>query len=304
MVLSKTKKLAIAALSCVCAATFSLAGCASDGGSTTTPSQSYEDVISDEKVSTADMETEVTPFEVTQTLARPDGEELASYEFCVKSENTGFAATDVIFNLNFTNDRGEVIYETTGIADTILPDQDTYVTGVAYIEGGSQDVANVNVSCDMEGVLWAACSLSPEEIAAMCSVTDVESLDVSEEDAEQTDIVVSGNVFVDRAVYGSVDPEMTSALMANVVALLKDAEGNIVGAGYQNCIVYDLYSETEAGKAALAEQQQQQQQDQQAAEGDEAAEEPVDTGSPFGIRIDDAPEFATIDVVVYPIFRG
>lgn len=218
----KLSKKLVAALSAgvMAFALFGMAGCSSEAEDTTTESTT-------EEINAQDIEVTASGYSVL-----PD--QTVSYAFTVENPNEGYVANSVTFTIEGYDENDVMLIGGGETIQEVYPGVTTAAAGTSYLSDPSAKIARFEVKPLMQNVLWTKTTETPEELNSTFQLSDMQ---VKEADGSMT---ITGNISTEMP---SAEDTAASALEsrkdAHVVAILRDADGNIICGGTAMGIMLD-----------------------------------------------------------------
>lgn len=202
-------------------ALFGLAGCAGSDQADATKESTTEEI------NAQDIEVTASGYTVL-----PD--QTVSYAFTVENPNEGYVANSVTFTIEGYDENDVMLIGGGETIQEVYPGVTTAAAGTSYLSDPSATIARFEIKPLMQNVLWTKATETPEQLNSMFQLSDTQ---VTEGDGSMT---ITGSISADMP---SNDEEGGSALDnrmdAHVVAILRDADGNIICGGSAMGIMLD-----------------------------------------------------------------
>lgn len=202
-------------------ALFGLAGCAGSDQADSTKESTTEEI------NAQDIEVTASGYTVL-----PD--QTVSYAFTVENPNEGYVANSVTFTIEGYDENDVMLIGGGETIQEVYPGVTTAAAGTSYLSDASAKIARFEIKPLMQNVLWTKTTETPEQLNSMFQLSDTQ---VTEGDGSMT---ITGSISADMP---SNDEEGGSALDnrmdAHVVAILRDADGNIICGGSAMGIMLD-----------------------------------------------------------------
>ncbi len=202
-------------------ALFGLAGCAGSDQADATKESTTEEI------NAQDIEVTASGYTVL-----PD--QTVSYAFTVENPNEGYVANSVTFTIEGYDENDVMLIGGGETIQEVYPGVTTAAAGTSYLSDPSATIARFEIKPLMQNVLWTKTTETPEQLNSMFQLSDTQ---VTEGDGSMT---ITGSISADMP---SNDEEGGSALDnrmdAHVVAILRDADGNIICGGSAMGIMLD-----------------------------------------------------------------
>lgn len=250
--------------------TFALVGCSSDGAS----EETVPEPITSEEIDAQDIEIVQTGYTVEDGVAR--------YAVVAVNPNEGYIANSVMLSIEGYDESDNMLIGTAATISDMYPNSETAVAGssrLMTVETENPELVRLNVSVDLQFVTWT--KVSDVDTIYEYTVSD-ENINVDNENTA----VVTGNVTTH--IPGDTDGGAGAGL--SIVAVLFDADGNILCGGTDSSIYFDAITTT----ADVPDSEEG------AEEPPAEVIEPQDVTAEFSITIPDAPKFASFKVYVDP----
>lgn len=219
----KLSKKLVAALSAgaMAFAMFGMAGCsASDEPDTPVESTT-------EEINAQDIEVTGSGFTVL-----PD--QTVSYAFTVENPNEGYVANSVTFTIEGYDENDVMLIGGGETIQEVYPGITTAAAGTSYLSDPSAEIARFEIKPLMQNVLWTKTTETPEELNSKFELSNTE---VTETDGS---MVITGSISADLGdTDSSAESSLDSREDAHVVAILRDADGNIICGGAAMGIMLD-----------------------------------------------------------------
>ncbi len=198
-----------------------LAGCASSESASSTVESTTEEI------NAQDLEVTGSGFTVL-----PDN--TVSYAFTVENPNEGYIANSATFTIEGYDANDVMVIGGGETIQEVYPGVTTAAAGTSYLADATVEIARFEVKPLMENILWTKTTETPEELNSMFQLSDQQ---VKENDGS---MVITGSISADL---GEPEEGADSALDrredAHVVAILRDADGNIICGGSAMGIMLD-----------------------------------------------------------------
>lgn len=198
-----------------------LAGCASSESASSTVESTTEEI------NAQDLEVTGSGFTVL-----PDN--TVSYAFTVENPNEGYIANSATFTIEGYDANDVMVIGGGETIQEVYPGVTTAAAGTSYLADATVEIARFEVKPLMENILWTKTTETPEELNSMFQLSDQQ---VKENDGS---MVITGSISADL---GEPEEGADSALArredAHVVAILRDADGNIICGGSAMGIMLD-----------------------------------------------------------------
>lgn len=202
-------------------ALFGLAGCAGSDSADSTKESTTEEI------NAQDIEVTASGYTVL-----PD--QTVSYAFTVENPNEGYVANSVTFTIEGYDENDVMLIGGGETIQEVYPGVTTAAAGTSYLSDADATIARFEIKPLMQNVLWTKTTETPEELNSTFQLSDTQ---VTEGDGSMT---IKGSI---SAEMPSNDEEGGSALDnrmdAHVVAILRDADGNIICGGSAMGIMLD-----------------------------------------------------------------
>ncbi len=198
-----------------------LAGCASSESASSTVESTTEEI------NAQDLEVTGSGFTVL-----PDN--TVSYAFTVENPNEGYIANSATFTIEGYDANDVMVIGGGETIQEVYPGVTTAAAGTSYLADATVEIARFEVKPLMENILWTKTTETPEELNSMFQLSDQQ---VKENDGS---MVITGSISADL---GEPEEGADSALDrredAHGVAILRDADGNIICGGSAMGIMLD-----------------------------------------------------------------
>ncbi len=219
MKLSK-KLVAVLSAGVMAFALFGMAGCSS--------SESAANVEkTTEEINAQDLNVTGSGFTVL-----PD--QTVSYAFTVENPNEGYVANSVTFTIEGYDANDVMLIGGGETIQEVYPGVTTAAAGTSYLSDASAEIVRFEIKPLMQNVLWTKTTDTPDQLNSMFQLSDTQ---VTESDGAMT---ITGTISADLGdTEGSAESSLDSRKDAHVVAILRDADGNILCGGTAMGIMLD-----------------------------------------------------------------
>lgn len=219
MKLSK-KLVAVLSAGVMAFALFGMAGCSS--------SESAANVEkTTEEINAQDLNVTGSGFTVL-----PD--QTVSYAFTVENPNEGYVANSVTFTIEGYDANDVMLIGGGETIQEVYPGVTTAAAGTSYLSDASAEIVRFEIKPLMQNVLWTKTTDTPDQLNSMFQLSDTQ---VTENDGAMT---ITGTISADLGdTEGSAESSLDSRKDAHVVAILRDADGNILCGGTAMGIMLD-----------------------------------------------------------------
>ncbi len=297
MKLSK-KLVAVISAGVLASALFAVTGCSS-----------AEDAAPVEKTT---QELNAQDLEVTEVGYTVLPDQTVSYAFTVENPNEGWVANSVTFTIEGYSEDGVMLIGGGETLQEVYPGITTAAAGTSYLSDTTTPIARFEVKPLMEYVNWTSTKETPEELNSTFQLSETE---VTEENGTMT---ITGDISADLGPADSSDAtaSLDNRKDAHVVAILRDADGNILCGGTAMSIMLDpsmtpiITGATEGavpgtldedGNPVESENAEPSEGEEAPAEGEEQAEEENNVATTtYTITIPGIVQYATISVYATP----
>ena len=257
---------------------FSMVGCASE----------TQDEIEETQVETVSIDAKAIEIDEAGYSVGADGE--VSYAFTMTNPNDGYIADRITFSISGYDADGAMVLGAAESVERMFPGIEYAMAGTAFLADNAV-IDRIEVTPSMDLVGWIETDISAADAAEMFSVVDTRSGRLSDDT-----VVASGRVVADNIDdIAAAEGVSADAISAKVCAVLVDTDGNLIGGGLAEGLVFDEEegivheSENMGSDASTAEQ---------AAE--KSAEGEVLKAASFSISITGAPGFKECRFYVMP----
>lgn len=199
---------------------FGMAGCAgSDGADTTTESTT-------EEINAQDLEVTASGFTVL-----PD--QTVSYAFTVENPNEGYVANSATFTIEGYDENDVMLIGGGETIQEVYPGVTTAAAGTSYLSDPDATIARFEIKPLMQNVLWTKTTETPDELNSTFQLSETQ---VTESDGSMT---ITGTISADLGETEEGESSLDNRMDAHVVAILRDADGNIICGGTAMGIMLD-----------------------------------------------------------------
>ncbi len=173
--------------------------------------------------------------EVTEVGYTVLPDQTVSYAFTVENPNEGWIANSVTFTIEGYSEDGVMLIGGGETLQEIYPGITTAAAGTSYLSDTSTPIARFEVKPLMEYINWTSTKETPEELNSTFQLSETE---VTESDGVMT---ITGDISADLGPMDSSDATATLSNRkdAHVVAILRDADGNIICGGTAMSVMLD-----------------------------------------------------------------
>lgn len=198
-----------------------MVGCSSSDSTSTTAESTTEEI------NAQDLEVTGAGFTVL-----PD--QTVSYAFTVENPNEGYVANSVTFTIEGYDENDVMLIGGGETIQEVYPGVTTAAAGTSYLSDPDAAIARFEVKPLMQNILWTKTTETPEQLNSTFQLSENE---VTEADGAMT---ISGTISAEMANSDeSEGSALDNRLDAHVVAILRDADGNILCGGTAMGIMLD-----------------------------------------------------------------
>ncbi|MCI9129905.1 MAG: hypothetical protein HFJ65_06325 [Eggerthellaceae bacterium] len=205
-------------------AMFGMAGCSSEG------SDGVAQEKTTEEINAQDIQVTGSGFTVL-----PDN--TVNYAFTVENPNEGYVANSVTFTIEGYDENDVMLVGGGETLQEVYPGVTTAAAGTAYLSDETATIARFEVKPLMQNVLWTKTTETTDDLMSQFEITNTEVTEAAD------GMTITGTISTDLGEESSSSDSSTSYLDnrtdAHVVAIFRDADGNIVGGGSAAGIMLD-----------------------------------------------------------------
>lgn len=197
---------------------FGMAGCSSSEDTSSTVESTTEEI------NAQDIEVTGSGFSVL-----PDN--TISYAFTVENPNEGYVANSVTFTIEGYDADGVMLVGGGETIQEVYPGITTAAAGTSYLSDTSATIERFEIKPLMDNILWTKTTETPDELNSQFQLSDTQ---VTETDGAMT---ITGTISTE--IEESDESALANRTDAHVVAILRDADGNIICGGSAMGIMLD-----------------------------------------------------------------
>lgn len=154
-----------------------------------------------------------------------------SYAFTVENPNEGYVANSVTFTIEGYDADGVMLIGGGETIQEVYPGITTAAAGTSYLSDTSAEITRFEIKPLMDNILWTKTTETPDELNSQFQLSDTQ---VTEADGAMT---ITGSISTE--IEESEESALANRTDAHVVAILRDADGNIICGGAAMGIMLD-----------------------------------------------------------------